>query len=183
MKKEKSKSPIDLSQNFKLVKAPKKKRSKLLTVTVFFFLCLSVLFSSMFFMAQTNIGSDIKYNTDEKIGNKLPPDFRDDDPRLTDVNQIVIQRKSKYGDVSSDTVVNSKPVEVHVNYPPPKKEEVKKRVYKPDGKKLNEFFASAKTQNSTENTYSRASVGTTNSEFIPPPELVHPDISSANDFE
>lgn len=179
MKKTKSKSPIDLSQNFKLVKARKKKRSKLLTVSVFFFLCLSVLFSSMFFMAQTNIGSEVKYHADKDVINQLPPDFRDDDPRLTDVNQIVLQKKRNGENyLSEKDFMNTKPVEVHVNYPPPKKEVVKKRVYKSDGKKLSEFFASAKTQNSSENAYSRTSVGNTNSEFIPPPELAHPDNSS-----
>lgn len=162
-KKEISKSPIDLSKNFKLAKAPKKNKNKLLSVTVFFFLCLSVLFSSMFFMAQTNVGSDIKYNSDINVENQLPPDFRDDDPQLVDVNQIVLQKKRSEGrTLSEKDFINTKPVEVHVNYPPKasvKTEDVNKVTYKVNKQNLSDFFSSAKTKKMTENQYGQADYG------------------------
>lgn len=185
MKKEKSKSPVDLSKNFKLVKAPKKNKNKLLTVTVFFFLCLSVLFSSMFFMAQTNVGSDVKYNPDTNIKYQLPPDFRDDDPQLTDVNQIVLQKKRNgENSLSEKDFINTKPVEVHVNYlsKTTPKEDVNKVNYKVDAKNLSDFFASAKTKKTTNNPYGQTDYSINPSEVPPYPEFSHqvePPVSDA----
>lgn len=185
-KKEISKSPIDLSKNFKLVKAPKKNKNKLLSVTVFFFLCLSVLFSSMFFMAQTNVGSDIKYNSDINVENQLPPDFRDDDPQLIDVNQIVLQKKRSEGrTLSEKDFINTKPVEVHVNYPPKasvKAEYVNKVTYKVNKQNLSDFFASAKTKKMIENQYGQADYGISHEMGITP-EVSTPIEHPVSDIE
>ncbi len=142
MSKAKSKSPVDLSDNFKKVNNRRKNRNRLKIMAGFLLFFLVFVLVSTFFLPKSRTNVDFK---ETKVDEHL---LDTQNSQLVDVNEIVLQQSKKNNLMNEQTDIPSKPVEVKVNLyhqPSVQDEEVS---YKVDTKKLGEFFSSSKNSNS-----------------------------------
>ena len=154
LKKQKSKSPIDLSENFKLVKTRRNNRTKMKIMAGLLVMFLVTVLISTFVIPKSKTSIDYEEQFPDGINETIAPHYG----QISDVNQIVQQKKKK------DNLLNSTPsnpimpptqqtVDVTVNMPEPTvrvAKPVREYTYKVDEKKLGEFFSSSKKTPQTE---------------------------------
>lgn len=147
-KKQKSKSPVDLSENFKLVKTRRNNRTKMKIMAGLLVMFLVTVLISTFFIPKSKTSIDYEEQFPDGMNENIAPQYG----QISDVNQIVQEKKRK------DNLLNNTPsnpvmpptqqtVDVTVNMPEPTvraAKPVREYTYKVDEKKLGEFFSSSK---------------------------------------
>lgn len=151
MSKNLSKSPVDLSSNFKQVKNLHKNRNRMKIMAGFLLFFLVFVLVSTFFIPKSRTNEDFKQSPiDEQV-----IDNQDHVTDMVDVNQIVMQKRQKNNLLEEHNQSQTqqqavKPTEVKVNiYHTPVTVDVDYD-YKVDTKKLGEFFSSSKSANTTQ---------------------------------
>ena len=146
----KSKSPVDLSDNFKLVKTRKNNKTRMKTMAAVLVMFLVTVLISTFFIPKSKTSIDYQEEFPNGVNENIAPQYG----QMSDVNQIVQQkRKDNLLQEPTETPPEPKPdssIQVNVNIPTPKVERpVEKHVYVVDKQKLGEFFSTPKKSTPT----------------------------------
>lgn len=148
----KSKSPVDLSDNFKLVKTRRNNRTKMRIMSCILVFFLVTVLISTFFIPKSKTSIEYEEQFPNGENENIAPQYG----QISDVNQIVATKKKN--NLLNNSKITTTPqqqqttdINVNVSQPIVRVEKSEHNYnYKKDEKKLGEFFATSKTTTPSE---------------------------------